>query len=43
MKEGGQTGFYHFLRRGDDFWVFVYGGAEFLLDIANEDGGVSLV
>ena len=41
MKDGGQTGSYHFLRRGDDFWVFVYGGPEFLLDIANKDGRVS--
>lgn len=41
VKDGGQTGSYHFLRRGDDFWVFVYGGPEFLLDIANKDGRVS--
>lgn len=43
VKDRGQTGFDHFLRGGDDFWVFVYGGAEFLLDIADEDGRVSLV
>lgn len=38
-----QTGFYHFLRGGDDFGVFVYDGAEFLLDIADEDGRVSFL
>lgn len=36
-----QTGFYHFLRSGDDIGVFVYDGAEFLLDIADEDGRVN--
>lgn len=41
VKDREQTGFYHFLRGGDDFRVFVYGGAEFLLDIADEDGRVS--
>lgn len=43
VKDGGQTGSYQFLRRGDDLWVFVYDGPEFLLDIANKDGRVSLV
>lgn len=36
-----QTGFYHFLRSSDDSGVFMYDGAEFLLDIADEDGRVS--
>ena len=42
-KDRGQTGSYHFLRGGDYIWVFVYGGAEFLLDIADEDGRIGLM
>lgn len=41
VNDRGQTGFYHFLRSGDNSGVLVYDGAEFLLDIADKDGRIS--
>lgn len=42
-RKGTQTGFYHFLSSGNDFWIFMYDGTEFLLDIADEDGRVNFI